>query len=302
MSNEKQSYADATKLGKSSEYVGRYDSTILDAVARSAYRKTITGKVKHSNVTTGADIWHAYELSFLLRSGLPQVYIARITLPADSTKIVESKSLKLYLNSFSQTSFESEAEVAETIGKDLSLLLEAAVIVELFDVTDSGIHNPLRVPQLAVQSSADGFDFQQAQLLDSLPVSCDDYQVNAGLLELDEGASVKGCFVSHLLRSNCPITNQPDWASIFIAYDNSKDKQRGMGGLTAESLLKYIVSYRNHNGFHEQTIEQIFSDLLNLGFKRLFVAGRYTRRGGIDINPVRSTGDIFIDIPYVNRL
>lgn len=300
MSKDKPGYADGTRLGQSTEYVGQLDSTLLDAVARSDYRETIKlTDGSDSKLDTGADIWHAYELSFLLSSGLPQVYIARITLSTDSKNIVESKSLKLYLNSFSQTSFDSAAEVAETIGKDLSLLLEAAVIVEMLHVTDQSLHKPLRIPQIPVEEPGRDFDFQQAVLLDDLPVSCDEYQVNSGLLELNENLPAKGCFVSHLLRSNCPITNQPDWASVFIAYEGSTKEK---GGLSPESLLKYLVSYRNHNGFHEQTIEQIFSDLLDLGLERLFIAGRYTRRGGIDINPIRSTGDLLLEVPYVQRL
>jgi len=291
------SYASGSLLGSHTLYKDQYDPTLLHPIARADYRRTLPHAEDIAlQLAQGYDVWHAYELSCLNALGLPLAFILRLTIPADSSHIVESKSLKLYLTSFNQTRISSTEQLVETINKDLSTLLATTITAELLAVDQI----PLTVGDRAnAQAISSVFSERQVIQLDSLPVECDCYEPDKSLLQTIT-TEPKALMISHLLRSNCPVTNQPDWGSLFVAYDNS-DVESPFG-LQPESLLKYVVSYRLHNGFHEQTVEAIFADLLELDFARLFVAAQYTRRGGIDISPVRTKGNSLINLPRVNRM
>jgi 7-cyano-7-deazaguanine reductase len=221
----------------------------------------------------GADIWNAFELSWLAPSGKPCVALARFTVPAASPNIIESKSLKLYLNSYNQTAFSSADEVRDCLTCDLSVVAGAAVGVEL-----------VLPPQFSEQriASLEGF------CLDALPVSIDTYTPRPEFLfARTDAPMVTETLTSHLLKSNCPVTGQPDWGSLQIAYTGHP--------VDHEGLLKYIVSLRRHDAFHELCVERIFMELMRrCSPLRLSVYARYTRRGGIDINPFRAS---HADIP-----
>lgn len=299
-------YAQGSALGKTTEYVDQYSPQLLHAISRQDYRATIKNsqaQQANSLVNKGRDIWHAYELSYLQPNGLPRTFILRLSIPANSPNIIESKSLKLYLNSFSQTVYQSSNALLDVLQRDLDAKIDALVDCELFEVGGgqafTGLSLPLSSPTptpTLQHGLLDTSKFERIDL-DQLNVDCNSYQPNADLLKLDELAPKQAFITSHLLRSNCPITNQPDWASLSIVYSNTESDI----GLSAESLLEYIVSYRQHNGFHEQTVEQIFVDLKSLGLERLLVCAQYTRRGGIDINPIRTTGDLSFAVTRVNR-
>jgi len=222
----------------------------------------------------GADLWTAFELSWLNLRGKPQVALAHFTVPCESTHIVESKSFKLYLNSFNNSRFDSVDAVRERLRVDVSAAIwqggpvRAAVGVRLLMPHQFGAE-PVR--------ELDGLS------IDRLDVECDLYQPAAHLLSaaLDE-KPVQETLVSHLLKSNCPVTGQPDWGSVQVRYSGPQIDQAG--------LLQYIVSFRNHNGFHEQCVERIYVDIqARCKPTQLSVYARYTRRGGLDINPWRSS-------------
>ncbi len=218
----------------------------------------------------GIDIWNHYEVSWLNLKGKPCVAMARIIYDCDSLYLIESKSLKLYFNSLNQTSFESEKALRVQVEADLSEVLETKVQVELF--TSDVWQQRILLPHL------------EGTCVDELDVACSIYEVDANLLEVGE-KHTKAALSSDLLRSNCPVTNQPDWGSVVVVYEGPEIKP--------ESFLKYIVSFRNHQGFHEQCIEQIFLDISkHCTPQKLTVYGRYTRRGGLDINPYRSTESV----------
>lgn len=226
----------------------------------------------------GADIWTLYELSWLNDNGLPQVAVGEISLNADSTNLIESKSFKLYLNSFNQTAFSDWETVRTTLQRDLSLCAQGEVSVSLF-----------RVDQLEGSQIArlDG------ECIDHQDIRIDDYAFNADYLKNAAGTQqVEEQLVSHLLKSNCLITNQPDWGSVQIHYRGAQ--------IDREALLRYLVSFRHHNEFHEQCVERIFNDLMRYCQPQsLTVYARYTRRGGLDINPWRSNTDF---VPSHGRL
>jgi 7-cyano-7-deazaguanine reductase len=216
----------------------------------------------------GVDVWTAYELSWLNLYGLPQIAIVEFMVPCDSDSIVESKSFKLYLNSFIQTKFASMESVHSNLVKDLSAATGAVVEVTLYEVSEYQGIQPISEPQ--------------GYCIDRQPIVIDTYIPDLTLLTTEGDAQVNETLYSHLLKTNCPVTDQPDWASIYIFYKGAKIDQAG--------LLKYIVSYRQHQDFHEQCVEQIFIDIMSsCSPTELSVYARYMRRGGLDINPFRST-------------
>lgn len=252
-------------LGKATAYADRYDPSLLFPIPREQKRVEIG--VHEPLPFFGVDIWNAYELSWLDLRGKPQVALAEFRVPADSPNIIESKSFKLYLNGFSQECIEPAA-LHETLVRDLSEAAGAAVTVAL------------RAPSArehAIEELA-------GELLDGQPLDIDDYgPPKAAYLSANHGAApVEQTLLSHLLRSNCPVTGQPDWGSVQIACRGAPIDRAG--------LLRYLVSFRNHNEFHEQCVERIFMDVMaRCAPEQLSVYARYTRRGGLDINPFRST-------------
>lgn len=254
-------------LGKPSAYPDQYSPALLHPIARSDARAPLgLGVVLPFS---GVDIWNAWELTWLAPNGKPMVACAEIRVPATSPNIVESKSLKLYLNSFAMSRYASRDEVAELIRDDLQNCIESDVSVSL------------ETPR-----SADGPETLsfRGTCIDSLEGSCDAYEVDANLLASDSGNVIDEALYSHLLRSLCPVTGQPDIASVLIDYGGPRIDPTG--------LLRYIVSFRKHNDFHEACIERMFVDIQKRCLpQRLSVYARYQRRGGIDINPFRSTVD-----------
>ena len=256
-------------LGKTTDYASEYNSNLLQGVPRSLNREQLN--LTNQNLPFhGEDVWYGYELSWLNDKGKPIVAVAEFRVPATSENIVESKSFKLYLNSFNQSRFKSREDVLERLTSDLSNTAKAPVTVKLFAVDDC--------PALEINHI-------EATLIDEHDISVDDYQFDDSILNnvhTGETEQVEEVLVSHLLKSNCLITNQPDWASVYISYQGKKINQ--------QALLAYLISFRQHNEFHEQCVERIYCDLQKFGnFDTLSVYARYTRRGGLDINPFRSS-------------
>lgn len=256
-------------LGQATEYPEEYSPDLLQGVPRSLNREPI-GIPTAINQTLpfyGYDEWTGYELSWLNMKGLPQVAIARFIVPITSANLVESKSFKLYLNSFNQSRFDDWQQVQRLMQRDLSACAGEPVVVQLYSLAEFAQH-PIR--------SLPGTH------LDNLDISIQSYDYSPQLLQQQGGPVVEETLTSDLLKSNCLITNQPDWGSVTITYKGPQIKH--------ESLLAYLVSFRNHNEFHEQCVERIFQDLMtHCGCLELTVCARYTRRGGLDINPLRST-------------
>lgn len=259
--------AEHSPLGKSSAYIATYSPEQLFPIPR-APKWAELGLTADTLPYRGVDIWNCYELSWLLPSGKPVVAIGEFAIPADSPNIIESKSFKLYLNSLNQSVFESREALVAVMTKDLSAAAGKPVEVRLRtldEVTTEG------VTQLS------------GQCIDELDVAIEHYDSpRVELLSCDSSRQVDECVYSHLLKSNCPVTGQPDWGTVVIEY-------RGYA-LDHGSLLAYLVSFRQHADFHEQCVERIFLDLQRLlKPERLSVHARYVRRGGLDINPYRST-------------
>jgi 7-cyano-7-deazaguanine reductase len=257
---------DNSALGKHTVYPERYDPSLLFPIPRAAKRAEIG--VREPLPFHGVDIWNAYELSWLDRRGKPVVAIAQLDVPANSPAIIESKSLKLYLNGLAHERMESADMLRTTLTRDLSTAAGAAVIVQLSDAN----------AQAHAIGDLDGV------LLDAQELDIDGYgPPDAGYLQADlDHVAVEETLVSHLLRSNCPVTGQPDWGSVQIAYRGAPIDHAG--------LLRYLISFRRHNEFHEQCVERIFVELTaRCAPERLSVYARYTRRGGLDINPFRSS-------------
>lgn len=256
---------EASPLGKPTAYQTDYAPSLLFPIARQQKREEIG--LSGTLPFFGVDIWNAYELSWLNLRGKPQVAIASFTVPADSPNIVESKSLKLYLNSFNQTKVASSEALVETLRNDLSDGFGAPVQVKLILPEE---FSKLQMGEL------------EGLLLDRLDIEVNDYTPNPALLKAShQEAIVEETLVSHLLKSNCLVTGQPDWASVQIRYVGPQIDQ--------ECLLQYLIGFRNHNEFHEQCVERIFMDILReCRPQKLSVYARYTRRGGLDINPWRS--------------
>ena len=262
---------DKLPLGKPTEYIDTYKPSLLCGIPRSEGREPL-GITGNDLPFKGIDVWNAYELSWLEPSGKPVVAIAEIKILADSPLMVESKSLKLYLNSFCNTPFKSRHEVGQTIEMDLSVLVRSSVMVRIIMPEESlTTFTRTKTPGVCI---------------DKHEIETDMYLVDAQLLQPEIMSShVSEVLHSHLLRSNCPVTRQPDWATVVVEYTGNK--------IDHQSLLKYIISYRNHDGFHEQCVEQIFMDIKQrCDPLHLSVFARYTRRGGIDINPYRSDSQI----------
>ncbi len=259
-------------LGQSTAYADQYDAALLFPIARALQREKLGlgGRLPF----LGADLWTAFELSWLTARGKPQVVLAHITVPCESVNIIESKSLKLYLGSFSNTRFADAAEVLARLRTDLTEaawrggVMQSSVGVKLIAV-DQFDREPL--------FELDGLS------LDRLDLDCDTYTPAPEFLSAaTDEAPVSETLTSNLLKSNCPVTGQPDWASLQISYFGPQIDQAG--------LLRYIVSYRNHNGFHEDCVERMFMDIsARCQTHKLSVYARYTRRGGLDINPFRTS-------------
>ncbi len=256
---------DNSALGKTSTYVTQYDASLLFPIPRAAKRAEIG--LGASLPFFGMDIWNAYEVSWLNLRGKPQIAIATFMVPADSPNIIESKSFKLYLNSFNQTKLANSDALLALLKQDISAGFGAPVQIKL---------------TLPEQFSQHQFGELSGLLLDRLDIDVDQYSPNTALLKSDsEAAPIEETLVSHLLKSNCLVTGQPDWASVQIHYVGAPIEQEG--------LLKYLIGFRNHNEFHEQCVERIFNDILvACKPQKLAVYARYTRRGGLDINPWRS--------------
>ena len=261
-----------SQLGKSSTYVDQYDAALLFPIARRPKRDEIglTGTLPFF----GADLWTAYELSWLNPRGKPQLALARITVPAESTHIVESKSVKLYLNSFNNSVFADASAVQTRLREDLS----AAVWQGGAVMSSVGVQ--LVLPQDFDKEPVHELDGLN---LDRLDLECSHYQPAPELLTAQfNQAPATETLTSQLLKSNCLVTGQPDWGSVRISYTGPQIDQAG--------LLQYIVSFRNHNEFHEQCVERIFMDIWRACKpSKLEVYARYTRRGGVDINPWRTS-------------
>lgn len=256
----------AITLGKSVEYKEHYSPELLQGVPRSLSRDTLGYLNQYSELPfDGVDIWNGYELSWLNTKGKPQVAILRCFVPIHSEYLIESKSFKLYLNSFNQSQFGSWDDVKRSLTSDLSHCAGDAVDIELLSL------DSLRDCSIGMLGG---------HCIDDLDIEISDYTPKPSLLATSN-VHVTESLHSHLLKSNCLITNQPDWASINIRYSGAK--------LCRESLLQYLVSFRQHNEFHEQCVERIFCDLMQqCKPEKLTVYARYTRRGGLDINPFRS--------------
>jgi 7-cyano-7-deazaguanine reductase len=254
-------------LGKPSAYKAEYDASLLFPIPRQPKRTEIGLPEGRPMPFFGVDIWNAYELSWLNMRGKPQVALASFIIPADTPNIVESKSFKLYLNSFNQTKVASAEALQQLLQQDLSEATGGTVQVRLAAEADFGKQR---------MSELDGL------LLDRLDIETDIYEPAPHLLRAEQEESpVEETLVSHLLKSNCLVTGQPDWGSVQIRYVGAPINQ--------ESLLKYLISFRNHNEFHEQCVERIFTDVMRQCKPvKLAVYARYTRRGGLDINPFRT--------------
>lgn len=255
--------ASDSPLGNASDYIDVYSPALLFPIARKAKRQEIG--LQDQLPFHGYDAWTAYELSWLNPNGKPEIAIANIKIPCQSPFLIESKSFKLYLNSFNQTPFESIESVQKTLVNDLSLACGKGVDIEVFSASNRDTLPLIELPGTNI---------------DSFDIVTNIYQPNPKLLQTSEDI-VTETLHSHLLKSNCLVTHQPDWGSVCISYQGPQ--------IDGPSLLKYIVSFRQHNEFHEQCIERMFHDILvHCKPNRLTVFGRYTRRGGLDINPFRS--------------
>ena len=277
MSYENHDALSGLTLGKSTAYRDTYDASLLQGVPRSLNRDPL-GLKADALPFHGGDIWTLYELSWLNARGLPQVAVGHVELDYTSVNLVESKSFKLYLNSFNQTRFDSWEAVQRTLERDLSACAQGKVTVALY-----------RIDELEGQPIA----HFHGTCIDEQDIEIDNYQFDTAWLEnAASGKVVEETLVSHLLKSNCLITHQPDWGSVQIQYRGAK--------IDREKLLRYLVSFRNHNEFHEQCVERIFNDILQFCQPgTLSVYARYTRRGGLDINPWRSNSDF---VPAIGRL
>jgi 7-cyano-7-deazaguanine reductase len=253
-------------LGKTVAYPTAYDATLLHPIARAASRAALG--VGEDIPFHGFDLWNAYELSWLDARGKPKVALAEFRVPATSPNLIESKSLKLYLASHHQARYADPEALRSLLAHDLSAAAGAAVSAVLTPVASS---------------SAAHIEPLQGEVIDDLPLAIENYgPPDAALLRCDTEVKVEETLVSHLLKSNCPVTGQPDWASVQIAYKGPRIDRAG--------LLRYLVSFRGHADFHEACVERIFMDLMReCAPARLAVYARYTRRGGLDINPFRAT-------------
>ena len=274
-------------LGESSQYAEGYSPKRLFPMPRAEGRSAVG--LRGALDWYGQDVWTGYEFSWLNERGKPEVAVMRLTVAAESSHIVESKSMKLYLNGYAQTRFDSTSKVRDRLAEDLSHAFGGAVVVELVALAE---------PSLGVSELA-------GYCLDELDVEITDYQRNPDLLVLaaTQGAKetketketrVTQVLTTHLFRSLCPVTAQPDWASVIVSYSGAAIDQAG--------LLKYLVSYRQHQAFHETTVERIYADIWErCQPEKLSVSGRFLRRGGLDISPTRSSESQPMDMSRLSR-
>lgn len=251
-------------LGKKSSYISQYQRDLLFPISRQINRNEI--EVTDPLPFKGCDVWNGYELSWLNLKGKPIVAIAEFIFPCESPNLIESKSFKLYLNSFNNTRFSSAEEVQKILQRDLTEAAGAHVKAEII---------------LLEKFSPQEIKIFSGVCLDGLDIECETYHVDPTQLKTETGLVTESLY-SDLLKSNCLVTGQPDWGSVQIEYTGNK--------INHESLLKYIISFRDHNEFHEQCVERIFTDIMQVCLpQKLSIQARYTRRGGLDINPFRST-------------
>ena len=267
---------EASPLGKAVAYAEHYDPALLFPIPRQGKRAEI-GIAEGALPFVGEDIWNAYELSWLDPRGKPVVALAHFIVPATSPNLIESKSLKLYLNSFNQTRLAGVDELVATLTRDLSAAAGAPVLVHVAPLSTRP-QRPMGYPK--------------GILLDGLEIDVDLYTPEPALLSADTSrAPVTETLYSHLLKSNCLVTGQPDWAMLVVRYTGAP--------IDREGLLRYIISFRQHNEFHEQCVERVFVDILRqCQPSALSVFARYTRRGGLDINPYRRTPGMAVPAPF----
>jgi len=266
-------YTDNLPLGKATVYTSEYDPALLCPIPRRLKRDELGLSAILS--FHGVDLWNAYELSWLTPYGKPVVAMGELRIPCESPNLIESKSIKLYLNSLNQTRFADFEEVRSLLSQDLGGAAGMPVDVRLIS---------------SAEFAATAFATMPGECLDDLDISIDRYALHASLLKdaADPQHPVAETLHSHLLKSNCLVTSQPDWGSVLIRY-------RG-GKIDREALLRYLISFRQHNEFHEQCVERIFCDLMRFCQpQQLTVYARYTRRGGLDINPFRSNFEYVVD-------
>lgn len=255
-------------LGQTTQYPDQYDPSLLFPIPRAENRAKLGLKEGNTLPFVGIDIWNAFELSWLNKKGKPQIALAEFQIPADSLNMIESKSFKLYLNSLNNARFEDENEIRELLIKDLSV------------VTGSKITTRIQAAETVAKK---GMQEMGGVLLDRLDIEIDpSMPANPSLLDVNESfGPIEQCLVSHLLKSNCPVTGQPDWASVQIRYQGRP--------ILEEGLLRYLIGFRQLGEFHEHCVETIFTDIKRqCKPEKLSVYARYTRRGGLDINPFRT--------------
>ncbi len=255
-------------LGQATQYPDQYDPSLLFPIPRAENRAKLGFKDSQALPFVGVDIWNAFELSWLNKKGKPQIALAEFQIPADSPNMIESKSFKLYLNSLNNTHFEDEHQLRELIIKDLSAVAGSKITTRI---------------QATEAVAKKGMQEMSGVLLDRLDIEVDpNLPADPNLLGVNESfGPIEQCLVSHLLKSNCPVTGQPDWASVQIRYQGRP--------ILEEGLLRYLIGFRQLGEFHEHCVETIFTDIKRqCKPEKLSVYARYTRRGGLDINPFRT--------------
>ena len=263
-------------LGRQTPVAESYSPDLLYPISRAVGREQIA--TADELPFTGTDLWHAYEMSWLNRADKPVTFVGRFAIPASSPNMVESKSFKLYLNSLNNTRFESTEQVREMISRDVTEVVGSEVELQLLAVDDACLAG----------ARLEGF------CLDDLDAGLPAVEPAAEMLKLQDTAHAEEKLYTHLLRSLCPVTGQPDWASVWIHYSGPP--------LVRESLLRYIIAYRSHQEFHEQCVERMFCHIYQrLAPEFLHIQAFYTRRGGLDINPFRSTDPTAQPLPRLNR-
>ncbi|RLA49561.1 MAG: NADPH-dependent 7-cyano-7-deazaguanine reductase QueF [Gammaproteobacteria bacterium] len=263
-------------LGVHTPLVDEYSPQLLYPIPRSEARDRLG--LKQPLPFAGADLWYAYEMSWLDHTGKPVARVGRFTIPASSPNMVESKSFKLYLNSLNNTCFISDEVAAATIKRDIGTVVGEDVTLELFDPDDRSLAGTRL----------------SAVCLDDLPVAAGAVEPEATMLTIESTGAVEEQLYSHLLRSLCPVTAQPDWATVWIHYRGAR--------IDHISLLQYIIAYRRHQEFHEQCVERMYNDIWLRGTPEfLHIQAFYTRRGGLDINPFRSSDPAARPLPRLNR-
>ena len=265
-----------TSLGKKTDYTFKYAPSLLEAIPRSLAREPMG--IKEPFAFEGYDIWNSYELSWLNPKGVPQLATLEITVPCTSLCLIESKSLKLYLNSFNNSYFKDKQEVQDCIKTDLETKLQHSISCQLKELSNTPT----------------SFDNSKYSCIDKQDITASCYETNSSLIKISDPEICKQSYYSELLRSRCPVTGQPDWATVYIDTEGPK--------LCTKGLLQYITSFRNTQEFHETCVEKIFTDLLQEAkMEKLMVYARFTRRGGIDINPLRANFPVEVENERTHR-